>query len=85
MVADALNLRIEVVGNEETGGFGAAAYAATGTGHFANLSEADAYVEVSRTHEPTADGVAYWSDRVELFRHAHTQLEPIWSAWPEAN
>jgi L-xylulokinase len=85
MVADALNLSIEVVGNEETGGFGAAAYAATGTGHFGNLSEADAFVEVSRTHEPTPDGVDYWSDRVELFQQAHTQLEPLWNAWPEAH
>ena len=85
MVADALKLRIEVVGNEETGGFGAAAYAATGIGHFGNLSEADAFVEVSRTHEPTPDGVAYWSDRVELFKQAHTQLEPLWNAWPEAH
>lgn len=84
MVADALGVRIEVVGNEETGGFGAAAYAATGIGHFSQLSEAQACVEVSRTHEPTSEGVAYWNTRLDLFEQAHMQLEPLWRAWPEA-
>lgn len=84
MVADALNLRIEVVGNEETGGFGAAAYAATGIGHFSHLSEAQAFVKVSRTHEPTPEGVTYWETRLELFEQTHTQLGPLWRAWPEA-
>jgi L-xylulokinase len=84
MVADALNVSLEVVGNEETGGFGAAAYAATGIGHFSHLSEAQAFVEVSRTHEPTPQGVAYWETRLGLFEQAHTQLEPLWQAWPEA-
>jgi L-xylulokinase len=84
MVADALNMCVEVVDNEETGSFGAAAYAATGIGHFSELSEARAFVEVSRTHEPTPEGVGYWATRLELFEQAHTHLGPLWRDWPKA-
>jgi L-xylulokinase len=82
MVADALNLRVEVVGNEETGGFGSAAMAATGIGHFGHYREANAFVEVSRTHEPQPASVAYWVKRTELFRATHDALNPLWASWP---
>lgn len=82
MVADALNLRIEVVGNEETGGFGAAALAATGTGFLSHYDDAKAFVEVSRTHEPDPVSVDYWIKRTELFRTTHDTLRPLWASWP---
>jgi L-xylulokinase len=82
MVADALNLRLQVVANEEAGSFGAAALAATGVGHFSHYRDALEFVDVSRTHEPDSESVAYWARRRELFQRTHDTLGPLWASWP---
>jgi len=84
MVADALATTIEVVGTEETGGFGAAAMAATGVGRFGNYREANASVQVAHTYEPTPVSVGYWAKRSALMSATQDSLGPLWAAWPGA-
>ena len=85
MVANALNLSLEVVSNEETGCFGAAAMAATGVGYFTNYREAADFVEVERTHTPSTENVAYWERRSALLQQVTTALMPIWTSWDQGN
>jgi L-xylulokinase len=85
MVANALGVTIEVVSNDETGCFGAAAMAATGVGYFQDYREAFALVEVERTHTPHDDGVAYWKRRSALLQDVTDALMPIWTSWNQGS
>jgi len=85
LVADALNLTIEVVSNDETGCFGAAAMAATGVGHFQHYQEAFGCVAIERTHHPDPSGVEYWGKRVELMNQATEALMPLWQSWQQGD
>ena len=81
MVSQALNLDIEVVANDETGCFGAAAMASTGVGHFAHFSDAFKHVSVERHHRPHAGGLSYWVERRSRFEEATAALMPLWKSW----
>jgi|AntAceMinimDraft_1070359.scaffolds.fasta_scaffold05648_4 L-xylulokinase len=83
MVAQALNLDVEVVANDETGCFGAAAMAATGVGHFTHFSDAFKHVSVERHHNPREEEVSYWVGRSARFQEATTALMPLWKSWQQ--
>lgn len=85
MVAQALGLDIEVVLNEESGCFGAAAMAAVGVGHFGSLDEALSLVSVERRHSPRPEDVDYWKSRSELFDSAVERLMPLWKSWNQGS
>lgn len=85
MVANALNVTIEVVSNDETGCFGAAAMAATGVGYFSDYREAFQHVEVERTHTPQEDHVEYWTKRKALLQETTDALMPIWTSWNQGS
>lgn len=81
MVAQALGLDIEVVSNDETGCFGAAALAAVGVGHFTTPEEAMDLVAIERRHSPVPSRVEYWRERSRLWDSALERLMPLWRSW----
>jgi len=85
MVAQALGLDIEVVLNEESGCFGAAAMAAVGVGHLTSVDHALDMVSVERRHSPRAADVDYWTSRTELFDSAVERLMPVWKTWNQGS
>lgn len=85
MVANALNVTVEVVSNDETGCFGAAAMAATGVGYFEDYRDAFRHVQVERTHTPTAEEVDYWTERQVLLQDTTDALMPIWTSWNQGS
>lgn len=85
MVANALGVTIEVVANDETGCFGAAAMAATGIGYFPNYHDAFTHVRVERSHTPNAEGVDYWLERTALLQETTDALMPIWKSWAQGS
>jgi L-xylulokinase len=85
MVANALDVTVEVVSNDETGCFGAAAMAAAGVGYFAEYTDAFEQVQVERTHTPNPEYVQYWKTRQVLLQDTADALMPIWSSWNQGN
>jgi L-xylulokinase len=85
MVANALGVTIEVVSNEETGCFGAAAMAAAGVGYFTHYRDAFNHVAVERTHTPSAEGMEYWARRSALLQDVTDALMPIWGNWNQGS
>lgn len=85
MVAQALGLDIEVVANDETGCFGAAAMAAVGVGRFSTIDEAMNIVALERRHHPRGVDVAYWQGRRELFDRSLESLMPLWNSWQQGS
>lgn len=63
-VADALGVNVEVVNNDETGSFGAAALAGLASGDFASLDEVRTLVDTTPAKEPRAQLKGYWEDRL---------------------
>ena len=82
LVADAMGMPVETVTTNETGALGAAALAATGTGHLSSPSDLSDHVRVARQFEPTATGVSYWQERKSLLYQAHQSLAEVWSNLP---
>ncbi|WHT19076.1 carbohydrate kinase [Crossiella sp. CA-258035] len=78
LLADTVDLPLEVTAGAEPGARGAALLAGIGAGRFAGLAEAAATAEVVRAHEPDPAGVRRMTERAEEYRAAITALGRWW-------
>lgn len=63
-VADAMDVEVEVVSNDETGAFGAAALAGLASGDFGSLQDVLSLVATTPARQPRAGQRGYWEDRL---------------------
>ncbi|MCO1579309.1 carbohydrate kinase [Crossiella sp. SN42] len=78
LLADTVDLPLEVTAGAEPGARGAALLAGIGAGRFAGLTEAAATAEVVRAHEPDPAGVRRMTERAEEYRAAISALGRWW-------
>jgi len=78
MIANIMNITVEVIESEEGPGYGGAILAAVGCGAFASVEEAAAkLVKVVETIEPEADLVAKYEDRYQKFSKFYPALKGL--------
>ena len=69
IIANVMNLKVDVIESEEGPGYGGAILAAVGCGEFASVEEAaDKLVKVIDTVEPEPELVAKYEDRYQRFQ-----------------
>ena len=78
MLANIMNLKVDVIETEEGPGYGGAILAAVGCGEFASVEEAcEQLVKVVDTVEPEAELVAKYEERYQKFRKIYPALKDV--------
>ena len=78
IVANVMNLKVDVIESEEGPGYGGAILAAVGCGEFASVEEAaEKLVKVVDTVEPEADLVAKYEERYQKFKQIYPTLKGL--------
>lgn len=78
IIANVMNLKVDVIESEEGPGYGAAMLAAVGCGVFASVEEAaDKLVKVVDTVEPEPELVARYEERYRKFRMLYPALKEV--------
>ena len=78
IIANVLNIKVDVLENEEGPSMGGAMLAAVACGEYANVEEAAAkIVKVVDTVEPEPELAAKYEDRYQKFRRIYPALKPI--------
>ncbi len=80
MIANIMNLDVEVIKSEEGPALGGAMLAAVAKGEFASVKEAaDRIVEVVDTVHPEADLVAKYEEKYQKFKAIYPALKPVYA------
>ena len=79
LVADALNTDIQVVMNEETGSFGAAALAALGMGTYSGMNEISSTITGAKEYSPLSDNRGYGEEKNSSFIELIADLDSFWN------
>ncbi|MDL2218433.1 xylulokinase [Christensenellaceae bacterium OttesenSCG-928-M15] len=80
MIANIMNIRIELLAAEEGPGLGGAMLAAVGCGAFSSVAEAaKQVVRVVKTIEPTPEIAARYEERYQCFRGLYPALKPVFA------
>ena len=78
IVANVMNMKVDVIESEEGPGYGGAILAAVGCGEFASVEEAaEKLVKVVDTVEPEADLVAKYEERYQKFKKIYPTLKGL--------
>ena len=78
IIANVMNLKVDVIESEEGPGYGGAILAAVGCGEFASVEEAaEKLVKVVDTVEPEADLVAKYEERYQKFKQIYPTLKGL--------
>jgi len=78
MIANIMNVTVEIINSEEGPGYGGAILAATGCGAFASVEEAgDKLIRVVDVTEPDAELVAKYEKKYQVFRKLYPALKPV--------
>lgn len=78
IIANVMNLKVDVIESEEGPGYGAAMLAAVGCGVFASVEEAaDKLVKVIDTIEPETELVARYEERYQKFKMLYPALKEV--------
>ena len=78
IVANVMNLKVDVIESEEGPGYGGAILAAVGCKEFASVEEAtEKLVEIVDTVEPDAELVAKYEERYQKFRQIYPTLKGL--------
>ena len=73
-----MNLKLDILENEEGPGLGGAILAAVGCGEYASVEEAcDKLVKVKTTVEPDADLVAKYEERYQEFKKLYPTVKSL--------
>ena len=78
MIANILNLKVDVIESEEGPAMGGAMLAAVACGEYARVEEiAERFVKVTGTVEPDPELVAKYEDRYQKFRQIYPACRPL--------
>ena len=78
IIANVMNLKVDVIESEEGPGYGGAILAAVGCGEYANVEEAaKKLVKVVDTVEPDAELVAKYEERYQKFRQIYPTVKGL--------
>ena len=78
MVANIMNVKVEVIESEEGPALGGAILAAVGCGEYESVESAvDRFVKVIETVEPEAELVAKYEERYQKFKQIYPALKPV--------
>ena len=78
IIANVMNLKVDVIESEEGPGYGGAILAAVGCGEFASVEEAaEKLVKVVDTVEPEVDLVAKYEERYQKFKQIYPTLKGL--------
>ena len=84
MMADVLNIEIDLPQTEEGPGYGAAMLAMVGCGQYASVKEcADALVKTTATIEPDAKIAALYEEKYSRFRAIYPTMKPLFQILKE--
>ena len=79
MIANILNVKVDVIESEEGPSMGGAMLAAVAAGEYASVEEiADKFVKVVDTVEPEADLVAKYEERYQQFKEIYPACKPLY-------
>ena len=79
MIANILNVKVDVIESEEGPGYGGAMLAAVACGEYASVEEAAAkLVKVIDTVEPTPELVAKYEERYQQFKEIYPACKPLY-------
>jgi xylulokinase len=79
IIANVLNVKVDVIESEEGPGYGGAMLAAVACGEYASVEEAAAkLVKVIDTVEPTEDLVAKYEERYQQFKEIYPACKPLY-------
>lgn len=79
IIANVMNLKVEVIESEEGPGYGGAILAAVGCGAFSSVEEAaDKLVKVIDTVEPQQDLVEKYEERYQKFRQVYPTVKTLY-------
>lgn len=80
IIANILNLKVDVIESEEGPGLGGAMLAAVGCGEYASVEEAaEKIVKVVDTVEPEAELVAKYEERYQKFKEIYPACKPVFA------
>ena len=80
MIANILNVKVDVIESEEGPAMGGAMLAAVAAGEYASVEEiADKFVKVIDTVEPEAELVAKYEERYQQFKEIYPALKPVFA------
>ena len=78
IIANVMNMKVDLIESEEGPGYGAAILAAVGCGVFDSVEEAaKKLVKVTGTEEPDPELVAKYEDRYQKFRQIYPACRPL--------
>ena len=78
IIANVMNLKVDVIESEEGPGYGGAILAAVGCGEYKSVQEAaDQLVRVVDTVEPDAELVAKYEEKYQQFREIYPALKEV--------
>ena len=78
IIANVMNLKVDVIESEESPGYGGAILAAVGCGEYASVEEASAaLVKVIDTVEPEPELVAKYEERYQEFRRIYPTVKEL--------
>lgn len=78
IIANVMNLKVDVIETEEGPGYGAAILAAVGCGEFASVEEAaSSLVKVTSTVEPEPELAAKYEERYQKFRKIYPAMKGL--------
>ena len=84
MIANILNLKVDVIESEEGPGYGGAILAAVGCGEYSSVEEAaEKLVKVVDTVEPEAELVAKYEERYQKFRQIYPTVKGLFRTLAE--
>lgn len=84
IIANVMNLKVDVIESEEGPGYGGAILAAVGCGEYASVEEAgDKLVKVVETIEPDAELVAKYEERYQKFRKIYPTVKGLFQELAE--
>ena len=79
IIANVLNVKVDVIESEEGPGYGGAMLAAVACGEYASVEEAAAkLVKVIDTVEPSSDLVAKYEERYQQFKEIYPACKPLY-------
>jgi xylulokinase len=85
IIANVMNLRVDVIESEEGPGYGAAILAAVGCGEYSSVEEAaNKIVKVVDTVEPEAELVEKYEERYQKFRQIYPSVKGLFQTLAEA-
>lgn len=84
IIANVMNLKVDVIESEEGPGYGGAILAAVGCGEYSSVEEAaDKLVKVVDTVEPEAELVAKYEERYQKFRQIYPTVKGLFRTLAE--